>query len=270
MTWRTPQYATLHAIRAAAGVGLTTSATVDSDFPIANLWNDRPSVPFKWSSSAADHYIQYDTQAGGSATWDSSRLYIPAGHTVTSGNLKVEGDDDVAFGTPTTLLAATAVSGLLDTRGAINTEFTLSTERYVRVTFSGTGAWTIPECWFTATLTTTDGPEPEWTDEPRSNVQQFDGGDTLQDDADQQFIEYEYAASGLVAAADLTTLETLVNDVSTFLPFIVDTAYADGASGGKTYIVKLERDSRQRQATEVPASHDRTKRITLSMLESLL
>lgn len=265
MSWRNPQYAYRHAARDAGAAAITPDATVDANFPKQNLIDNRMTVPFKWTNSIIDHQIDIDQ--GASFPTELNRLWIPPGHNLPTAHIQVEEDDNSGFTSPTTLFADTLIGGLTTT--AVDITITASSERYLRVSFpTVAGAWEFNQLFITELITTTRGPEPNWIDQPRSNVLQFESGDSVQLDPDQRFIEYSYRWLGREVATDLTKIEALVDYVSTHRPFLLDTAY-DIADGGATLMMKMERDARARNDVRAPQVTARRKGISIAMLEYL-
>ncbi len=262
MSWRNPSYAHLHAARDAGVGGLSLgSGSADSDFPLANLIDDRHSVQMKFTAAATTHEL--DLNRGAAGLTAISRLSI-LNHNLDGKRIKLDaGTDGATFGTP--LLASTLISGT----AAIDTAVTSTTLRYLRLTFPTTSVQPmLGQLIYTATVTLTQGPDPEqWIDQPVSDVLQFDDGDSLQVRPVRRFVEYRYPVAGRTAA-DLTKLEALISAVSTYRPFLLDSAYAED-DGGWTKVMKLTRDPSESNASRAPAVQSRRRDITLSMLEHI-
>jgi hypothetical protein len=256
MSWRKPRYCYLHAARALGVSAITANATVDTNYPVANLIDDRPSVRFKWTDAAADHTIDVDLGAGFVTGID--RLWIP-NHNIT-GAYVVQEDDNGSFTSPTTIGSGSMTSGT-----DLDKSLTASTERYLRLKITASGAWELGQLWYTTIVTTEAGPEQGWVDELVPNVLQLPSGDSLQTDVDQQLYEFTYPLAGDAAAADLTSLEALIAAVSTYRPFLLDPPYDTEA----LRIVKLTERARVRSNTLVPNSSARTAEIVLSMMDYL-
>ncbi len=64
MPWRAPVYSMTHALRDAGASSVSTSVAAETGYPVTNLLDDRGSSLFKFSTSAAGHYIQVDRGSG--------------------------------------------------------------------------------------------------------------------------------------------------------------------------------------------------------------
>jgi hypothetical protein len=199
-----------------------------------------------------------DVDLGAGFVTGIDRLWIP-NHDITASYI-VQEDDNAGFTSATTLKAGSMTSGT-----DLDTSLTASTERYLRVKFVQSGAWSLGQLWYSTTVTTTAGPEQGWADTLIPNVIQFPSGDAIQTDSDQQLFELRYPVAGAAAAADKTNLEALIAAVSTYRPFLLDPPY-DTES---VKLVKMNERARVRINTLVPASGTPTADIRLSMLEYL-
>jgi hypothetical protein len=258
MAWRNPQFAYLHAARD-VGVASITPDGAFTGSSKAYLIDDRPSVQFTWDGpAAANHTIDIDLGANWVTGLD--RLYIP-NHDITS-NWTLTEDTTSDFATDPQVRGAGVCSAGVDFDGPIGTP---TEDRYLRIKFISSGAWSMGQLWISTTVTTTAGPEQGWTDELIPNVIQFPSGDAIQTDSDQQLFEFRYPVAGAAAAADKTNLEALIAAVSTYRPFLLDPPY-DTES---VKLVKMNERARVRINTLVPASGTPTADIRLSMLEYL-
>lgn len=257
MTWRNLQFAHLHAARAVGVSAITPNATfVAGDEKY--LIDDRPSVRFKWTDSAANHIIDVDLGAGYAAL-DIDRLWIP-NHNI-SGEIKVWQDDAADFVGMQQILVATAVAGT-----DMDEAFDLTqSAQFLRFIITPAGAWELGQLMYSKTITLEAGPATGWVDEWIPNVLQLPSGDTLQTDPDQRLMEFTWLQAGLAAATDLTKLEALIAAVSTYRPFLLDPPYDSEA----VRFVKLTERARKNVNTLVPASATRTAEVRLSMLDFL-
>lgn len=150
-----------------AGVGsLSASHTVDTTTPIYRLSDGRKNGLVTLAAAQTNPYIQLDRGVG---SLDSiTRMLIPSGHNLAGADtIKVEADDNAGFASPTSLLAAVAVTaGLID-----KTFIAGNTERYVRITFtSASFNPSLGELVYTDTTTLTRGPDHSWSDSKRANI----------------------------------------------------------------------------------------------------
>jgi len=135
------------------GVGaISSSVAAAAGFGKERLIDYRLANNFKFSTSAAAHWIEYDMNALGGAT--INRIIIPAGHTLSGLTLTVKS----GASTPPTTTRGSAVA----TAGMFDLSLTSSTDRYWRLEFSGTGQWELPELWLGFYEQTTSGPTPQW------------------------------------------------------------------------------------------------------------
>lgn len=262
MTWQGFKYNILHAARDAGAAAISDNS---NGWLTANpkdfLIDDRAGSLATFDSSENDHYIQVDRGASGLEA--ITRLIIPSGHNLDGNTITLEADDDVAFGSATALLTTSAVAA-----GLIDKTFSSNTERYLRLSINGTGAWAIPQLIFTRTRTTDRGPERGWPDYLAHNTQDYPMKSgvvaSLSEGADRQVYELLYLNVDL--AADLSVFADLIATCGRSRPFFVDKPF----SGEDVIWMKLTQDSEQLQDPLVPASTDAPqKRIPLSMLEHL-
>lgn len=162
MAYRNPLFGFLHAARA-VGAAAVTPDDADAAYPEERLIDSQIRPRFRFGTTAAGHRIDVDLGAGFATGFD--RLLIPTGHDLDGRAFTVEQDDNAGFATPTSL-----ASGTFSGTGHLDVALTASTERYLRLTITPSGRWSLPELWYTVRRTTTRGPEPGWTDQPLANV----------------------------------------------------------------------------------------------------
>ena len=155
MAWRNIRLYYLHAARVAGSANITSnvSFTTSKDF----LVDDRGSSICRLASGTGN-YIQLDRLT---PSTNINKLYIPAGHELNGCTIRLESDDNSGFSSPTTMLAATAISG----SAAINYDVTASGERYVRLTFETAGVWGLGELYLSQQRAPARGPEHRWKDQ---------------------------------------------------------------------------------------------------------
>lgn len=167
MAYRAPRLMILHAAQTAGVAAITTPAGTFAAGSQAALIDSRAAALATWTASGTGREIRLDRGAAGLEAID--RLIIPSGHNLaTFTSISVDTDDNSGFTTPTTILAAVAVSA-----GVISLAMTSSTERYVRLTIAGTGTPELGELVYSRTRATAGVLNPEWTDERSANVSRF-------------------------------------------------------------------------------------------------
>ncbi len=167
MAWRNIQFSHLHAARDAGSAAISTGTSFETskDF----LIDDRGGSLCRLGATSANQYIQIDRGAAGLNEID--RLYIPVGHNLNGCTIRLESSASVGMGSPTTMLAATAVV----TTTALAYSLTSSTQRYVRLTFQTSGTkWAIGELVLGHIRTPNRGPDAGWTDDYSYPVQIFE------------------------------------------------------------------------------------------------
>lgn len=226
MAWRGPRFAFLHAARAAGVSALTASHTIDADYPLAFLIDHR-RLPTKFDASGTGRYIDLDRGAAGLEV--IGRLYIPSGHNLDGATqIDVDSSTSGAFAGEETSRVS---QGTIPT-GDIDEDFGAETsDRYLRFSITGTGTWEIPELLYTRTRTTGFGPDTEWTDQDRSNVEVLrkTSGDRaiLETGSRQRELELRYNA---ITGADRTLLRELIDAVGLAEPFLIDPPAEDDTS----------------------------------------
>jgi hypothetical protein len=163
MTIQIPAFYFLHAAADAGAANLSSDAE-DSDYPLENLIDYRPSTLFKFSSSGA-HWVKVDrgTQPMSEGV---NRLIIPAGHNLENAAycyLQSSINDS-----DWTLQEFWNQSTVTDPDGLIDRSFGSITDRWLRFGTTTTGyTWEFGQLYLTRTRQGTQaGPEPEYTDQP--------------------------------------------------------------------------------------------------------
>ncbi len=264
MTWRNPSYGVLHALRD-AGASNITSENAITNTELGYLFDGlRPF--FQFDASEADHALIIDRGAGSLTEIDW--LYIPEGHNLDTDTCEITIIDDTVNtfdDQPATLLDAHQVN---DTT-VIDEDFDeAGSQRWVKVSFDGTGQYKFGELWLSQELAPTMGPEGDWNDGPQPNTQRIErpgGLDTLQLAADQRSIEYTYPWLGQTAA-DITKIENLISTCGTHLAFLLRTAFA-ADDGGATLVMKLIDAIEKRMPSPSPQVTGRRLAVVLRMLE---
>ena len=161
MAYRSPSFCFLHAARDAGSSALSSSPAAQSGWPLSRLIDNLKGTLTKLSNGT-NPSITVDRGAG---TLDAiDRIIIPSGHNAT-GTITLEADDNSGFSSPTILINGDSIAA-----GVYTQTFPANSERYVRVTFSGSFALEIGELWLTSTVTPTRGPDPEWDASKAANV----------------------------------------------------------------------------------------------------
>jgi len=201
LAYVSPYFVFLHAARAAAAT-ITVSPAEAAAFPAYYAYDGRAQSLFKYGSSGAGSTFKIDRGAGTLEAVDV--LVIPSGHNLGEQTVTVVSDNDGAYGSPTTLATFTSEAVL------INQALASSTERYLRITFAGTGTWELPEVWFGKKRQPTLGPQPSWTRGQQPNYQrvQFDSGVTGGNQAGPTRWVYGLSWSGL-SGTDLAVFTEL-------------------------------------------------------------
>lgn len=224
MAWRAPRFMLLHELRRAGSAAVTVTDEA-AGFPKYRLFDDRAGDVFKFNTSSSSHTIIVDRGADFASHDAIDRLYIPDGHNLT-GTLDMDQDDNSGFTSPTTLISGTAA---IPASGPVDVDLSFpSTQRYVRVQFLGTGQWEIPELILTKTLTTSRGPDPEWSYVPEESALHSDksSGATahllLGPDRGRWRLEYRFSSD----SDDRTLFERVLAHPTT-APFLLDPPYDD-------------------------------------------
>ena len=206
-----PRIYYLHEGRRIGAAAVSSVPAAAAGFPVDGLIDDRLGTLFKFTSSGAGSYVQFDR--GAAARPPADALILPAGHDVT-GTLTVQTDDDVAFLSPTTRVSAVTVTS--QTLPQVFAYSGSDTERYTRVIFDATGTWELPQLVITELNSLTDGPDPgNWVDTFEDATQAFSlrsgGVATLSLGPLRRRFEFDFRfqttdeALWLAAFADVTT-----------------------------------------------------------------
>jgi len=162
MAYRAPFFYFLHAGRTAGVANVASNPAAATGFPLHYSIDGRGQSLFKFASSGAGSTYTVDRTAGGLEAVDA--LLIPSGHNLGSQTITVESDDNSGFSSATTLYNSTVAAGLIEKT------LTSSTERYLRITFGGTGQWELGEVMFSRKRTTSSYVIADWSIPKASNV----------------------------------------------------------------------------------------------------
>lgn len=150
MSYRALQVYPENFVRDLAGIaGIVSDNAVDSDHPLDNLIDDRPSTKMKFAAALANHFIDIDL--GEDTSIDT--LIIPSGHSF--GGVTVSLDSGSAHPPVTTTRPFAATAGL------IKQGFAASDHQFWRLSVATSGVWEIPEIILTNVKTFTAGPVME-------------------------------------------------------------------------------------------------------------
>jgi len=146
MSYRNFLLAALHAAWDAGVANLTLSAgTENVATPKSRLVDGMGRYPYSVTPATGEIDLRVDRTATGLEAVD--RFLLLPGHSIGGDTLTIESDDDVAFGTPTTLFGPTALAAGTALQDLV---LTSSTERYLRFHLTGLDATErdISELWF--------------------------------------------------------------------------------------------------------------------------
>jgi hypothetical protein len=226
MAWRGFRFGIQHLFRdrGYANMSIGAGSTIASGDFLSFCFDERREK-MTFTAAAASHEVRCDT---GATPIACGRVVIPAGHGSNGKRIKVQEADNPGWVGPIDRLWIDPT----DDNQLDATFVTATSERYVRVAFqptSGTVNPTIAELWLTTTLTPDSGPDFRWRDSKINNVASFvtpagDRGD-IQLGAQQRVFELEYPF--VDAAADITILDQLVDDVGMDTAFILDPPFDD-------------------------------------------
>jgi hypothetical protein len=269
MAYQIPRFAFLHAA-ADAGAANLSSDDEDTDFPLENLIDGRPSSLFKFDSSGS-HYVIVDrgTQPMSEAV---GRIIIPAGHNLAAATLvRVHSSTTGAWGGEETLRKGWDQTGESDPDGIIDQDFTAeTTDRYLRfyvLTPAGT-TWEFGQLYFTRTRqATTAGPEPRWTDQPESISvvrELWSRSATSLYAANRRRYSFR---THILESTDLSVYDELFTAVSDSTAF-----YMDPPDDTETprFVKIAPRTWRRTQDHPAPASGGPTYTISFEMLEQMV
>jgi len=272
MAFRAPRYSYVHAAREVGVAWITVSDTADADFPVDNLIDDRAGTIFKWSASVVNPTIDIDLGAG----FDTgiSRLIIPSNHNIEQ--ITVQDDDAADFVGATTLHAAdtSPVAGTL-----IDIEFDTgnSTQRYIRITITGTAQYSLSQIILTKIIfDSATAPGPNLVASPDGHkanasrlIQQTGLSPTTPHGAQQRVLDYLYESP--LSGSDLTDMEAFIDSVGMSRPFYVDPASfsTPPETDEPALWMKFADKPRSQNSILVPMIAARSKTFELSLIESL-
>lgn len=233
MTWSEPAFSYVHAVRSAVllgGVGvITTNTSFVASKPADYLYDDRAQVVAKMGATSANQTITVDRGAG-TPRPAISCIVIPAGHNLNGCSIKVDADDDVAFGSPSAILTSSAIA----TTGTVFYAMTSNTERYVRLTLITSGTqWELPELIYGNKITLgTEAALQEafgggFTHNTLSFAKQNGEFPSVQAGPNQRLFDAEWRLTRDTAATNVLALLTTVGD---FRPFLYWPPFHQGAT----------------------------------------
>ena len=267
MAFRAPRYSHVHAAREVGASAITlTVGTAHADFPITNMIDDRAQTLFKFAGSVSTPTIVVDL--GVSFDTGINRIIIPAGHNATT--VRVGQDTAVDFPSIDFLCLNTNISG--GELASIN--LTPSTERFLKLIFSATGQFYIPQLIFTKIVTIDRGvalaDSPDFFKANVTRLEQNTGQDlSIQHGPQQRVIEYNYESP--LSGTDLAKMRALVADVGMHRPFWVDphSFSATPDADDPPIWMKFAAPPGSRNSILVPMSGNESKTYPLSLIESL-
>ena len=235
MGYQIPSLSFLHAARDAGNSAITLSHSADADWPQYRLIDDHPGNLFRFDASGSGRYLDLDRGAAGLEAID--RLLISAGHNLSGETLEVLSSTSGAFaGEETSLGSVVATSALVDK------DLTSSTDRYWRMTISGTGQWELPDWWLTRNRTPSRGPDPQYRDrekEPNERTSTTPAGHdfVLQKGSPRRVFEYRWHR---VTDTDLDIFDDLRDAIGggASAPFWIDST-DDGQTAALVRLVDL-------------------------------
>ncbi len=266
MAYRAPRFSHLHAGRDIGAAAITSSHTLETDFPKDNLIDDRGGTLCQFDASNV-HWFQFDL--GASFVTGIDRLIIPANHNTAL--VRVQQDSDPGFGTSDNLTGNLAqVPGTL-----IDMEFASpNTKRYIRVRLNDTAQHFVSQIHLTQMVTLGAGPDiSEAPDQMKPNVtrinQSTGQSPTVQNGPNQRVLEYGFPRG--LSGADLTKMEAFVNAVGMTYPFYVDPASFSSPPEDDEPVLwmKFSDQPKSANAVDIPFTEARTKTYHLSMIESV-
>ncbi len=230
MAWKNPTFYYVHEIRdvvEADGIAsLTTVGTEAADFPKENLFDDRVGTLFKWTDSTALHEIILDRGSGTLSALDFFYLSIGAVSMVGAG-FAVESDTDISFPSPTSLASGTFQFAAGGTHGQLMVS---STERYIRLRITATGAWEISELRFSKKfeplrgLGVGHGPDADWSIDRLISGQEFAkaSGATgfISTGPNRNLWTLTYRGVGFEDASDIGKFDAFVDSAGLGKPFV--------------------------------------------------
>lgn len=256
-----PYFVWSHAGRAAGDASVAMSPAASASLPKYRSLDGFGQSLAQHGSSSAAAYWQVDRGAGTLEAVD--RLLIPSGHNLGAQTVTVASDDNAGFTTPTTLASFTSAAGLIEQA------LTSSTERYLRVSFGGTGQWEYGEIWLGRTRTPSSAVvvDPGWKRPPLSNVtvQRFPTGvqGSVVNGPDQRTLGMTLR---WVAGPDLTLCEDLATACGAAKAPLWVGAPDDAVP---TTLMWLSAISAWEQDSDVPQATGPTYTVQLELIEAL-
>lgn len=256
-----------HYPRDEAGIsGITSNNTVETDFPLENLIDDRQTTKMKFASVEADHFIDIDM--GASFTGLTDRLMIPAGHSLDGIACVLRGD---TFTPPTTSRRNFTPSGSGIIKEVVSDSET--TKRHWRLEF-GSGAHEIHGLILTLVKSFNVGfnmPDAEegFIDNFRRLQQPSGISPTIQTGARQRIMDFPFERA--LETTDLATMEDWIATVGMHRPFYVDppSFSAIPNTDDPSILCKFRESPVSRWGVAVPNTETEKKKFTLRLIESL-
>lgn len=267
MAFRKERFCHIHAVRDAGWSAITLSHAEDSDYPKANMIDDRASGSrFAFSTGEANKHIDIDLGSGFPTGID--RVIIPPDHNLTS--IRVGDDDDPGWPSVQWLHTAQTVTPGVQ----IDEEFTPSAQRYIYFGMLNAATHYLAQLFLTTIVELSVGAKLEGEiDGFRDNVtrleQKTGRSPTVDHGPQQRVIELNYEAP--LSGTDLAKMEALIADVGLVRPFYFDPpSFSDTpAVDDPPILVKFAEMPVSRNATTVPHSGVEEKVFRLKMIESL-
>ena len=278
MPWRAPVYSMTHALRDAGASSVSTSVAAETGYPVTNLLDDRGSSLFKFSTSAAGHYIQVDRGSGLSGADALDRCWIPPGHNLAGSSIRIRSATDASITTGvTTLLSEDEIDA--SSAEGVDRGFDVATaQQYVRLDWpTSIGQWELGELLFTAREPLERGPESGWEDETVAQVliNEMRSGAEARVITGANRRRFEFRYRDVSVTTDLSTLNAIAQDAGKY-PLLVDPPF--GASPpetastleGQAVWCFVDRVVRRRQDPIMPAATDSPRTdFTISLLENV-
>lgn len=265
MAWRNPVYSYKHVGRDIGAAKITASTgTILAAYPSSFLIDDRLQTQCRFTADNPNTLL-FDLSAVTPYAIDRMVIFNHnIGDNASTTTIDVYAADDSGMATNASEIGTVDV--LTGTTAPIDIDLTSNSQDYIEVRFVTAGVIPrIGQLMLTKRIETTRGPEQGWPDGWVQNTLQLDSGASVQLGAARRRIEYTYNKLGLGTAADLTSLETMIQDVGTHYPIAVRTAY-DSDDGGDTLLMKLT-DTTDSSIDSYTYSLARSRQLTLPLLQ---
>lgn len=258
MAYIVPLYGALHVLEAST---VTCTPAASASFPLFYLFDRRGGSLFAFGSSGASSRIDVDRGAAGLEVFD--RLFIPSGHNLGAQTVTVKTSTTGAFaGEEVTRASFTSAPGLIDQA------VTSNSDRFVRITFAGTGTWQLGELWLTHRLSTgARGPDPRWNDVKRGQYDRtvYRSGVTSTAILGPARRVLGYSFNRLPDGAEGATLKAFLDAIAwgavRFLLWPID--------GSSPLMAELDSQATRQQDSPNPQASGITWQVALPMVEAL-